>query len=93
MQQATVECPPGRTIGTVQQRYRHFENKHHCYFIDFSNLHRGGSGMNYVLKDANDAPMLYIMGPCCMCNGNYSCGCENKYTVSKFLFDKFYLKR
>lgn len=28
-----------------------------------------------------------------MCNGNYSCGCENKYTVSKFLFDKFYLKR
>ncbi|CAF3604251.1 unnamed protein product [Rotaria sp. Silwood1] len=40
------------------------------------------SGMNYVIKDVNNIPMLTIMGPSCICNGVYSCGCENKYIVS-----------
>ncbi|CAF1139604.1 unnamed protein product [Rotaria sordida] len=39
------------------------------------------SGMNYVIKDAHDTPMLTIMGPSCICNGIYSCGCENKYIL------------
>ena len=47
--------------------------------------------MNYVLKDVNGTPMLYIMGPCCMCNGTHSCGCENKYTVSDTLLNAFIL--
>ncbi|CAF3546592.1 unnamed protein product [Rotaria sp. Silwood1] len=39
------------------------------------------SGMHYVIKDVNNTSMLTIMGPCCICNGAYSCGCENKYTL------------
>ncbi|CAF1560797.1 unnamed protein product [Rotaria magnacalcarata] len=39
------------------------------------------SSMKYVLKDANDTPMLFIMGPCCICDGTHSCGCENKYAL------------
>ncbi|CAF3495141.1 unnamed protein product, partial [Rotaria sp. Silwood2] len=39
------------------------------------------SGMQYVIKDENNMPMVTIMGPCCICSGIYSCGCENKYTV------------
>ncbi|CAF4935888.1 unnamed protein product [Rotaria sp. Silwood1] len=31
-------------------------------------------GMNYIIKDVNNTPMLTIMGPCCICNGAYSCG-------------------
>ncbi|CAF0938965.1 unnamed protein product [Rotaria sordida] len=62
MQQVTVECPPGRIIGTVCQEGSAYAR-------------------NYVIKDVNDRSMLTIMGPGCICNGSYSCGCENKYTL------------
>ena len=38
--------------------------------------------MRYTINDANNHSILTIDGPCCICNGIYSCGCENKYSVS-----------
>ncbi|CAF4976942.1 unnamed protein product [Rotaria sp. Silwood1] len=37
--------------------------------------------MNYVIKDAHEQPILNIIGPCCICDGPYSCCCENKFTL------------
>ncbi|CAF1153711.1 unnamed protein product [Rotaria sordida] len=37
--------------------------------------------MNYVIKDAREQPILTIIGPCCICDGPYSCCCENKFTL------------
>ncbi|CAF1422120.1 unnamed protein product [Adineta ricciae] len=36
-----------------------------------------------VIKDANDQCTLTIMRPCCICNGNYSCDCKNRFIFRK----------
>jgi hypothetical protein len=38
--------------------------------------------MHYILKDATENTTLTILGPTCICDGPYSCCCENKFTVS-----------
>jgi hypothetical protein len=42
--------------------------------------------MNYVLKDATENSVLKIIGPGCICDGPYTCCCENKFTVKKNFF-------
>ncbi|CAF3982742.1 unnamed protein product, partial [Adineta steineri] len=37
--------------------------------------------MHYILKDASQTPILKIVGPGCICDGPYTCCCENKFTL------------
>ncbi len=37
---------------------------------------------NFELKDVNGNVVFTIIGPGCICDGPYSCCCENKFTVS-----------
>ena len=60
-------------------------------FILFS-FRSGTCNRNYVIKDANNTHMLTIIGPCCICNGNYSCGCRNNFIVSSIVVKKTILK-
>ncbi|CAF1055212.1 unnamed protein product [Rotaria sordida] len=46
------------------------------------------SSMKYTLKDVNNQSILTIIGPCCIVNGPYSCGCQNTYTIRKTLFER-----
>ena len=39
----------------------------------------------YMLKDASGNDILSIVGPKCICDGPFSCCCENKFTVCQLL--------
>jgi hypothetical protein len=54
---------------------------------------RGTGDRNYVIKDATNEPVLTLVGPSCVCDGIYSCGCENRYVVSNDISFKVYLER
>lgn len=41
---------------------------------------------HYDLKDVNENVVLSIIGPGCLCDGPYSCCCENKFTVCIIIF-------
>jgi hypothetical protein len=42
--------------------------------------------LHYDLKDANGNVVLSIIGPGCICDGPYSCCCENKFTVRVIIY-------
>lgn len=38
--------------------------------------------MRYSLRDANHQHTLGIIGPRCICDGEYSCCCDNEFAVN-----------
>ena len=82
-QEVTVESPPGNLIGTITQEYiiTWCGTANHAHKF-LSLLFRGSCWrMHYLLKDVDESNVLTILGPGCICDGPWSCCCENKFTV------------
>ena len=38
--------------------------------------------MRYTMRDANRNSTMIIVGPRCICDGDFSCCCDNEFAVS-----------